>query len=192
MKLAMILVVLVITSFLSANIGAEEKGASLPSNSIFWLSSDWIRQDGKHLHLSDLGESPTIVSMVFLSCKYSCPLTIQDMKEIDRDLQKSTKKPYKMILISIDPDRDTPKAMKAFMKERHLDPDRWILISSNSENIRELAAALGYSYKKDQAMDFAHSMLTWVFDKDGVRKFTREARKQSVSETVAAVKKILK
>jgi protein SCO1/2 len=191
-KLAMNLVMVTLTIFLTASIRAEEKSKPFPSNSIFWLNSDWVRHDGIHIHLSELGETPTIVSMVFLSCKYSCPLTIQDMKEIDRDLQKSAKKPYKMVLISIDPDRDTPKAMNAFIKGRHLDPSRWILLSSTAENIRELAAALGYSYKKDQAMDFAHSMLTWVFDKNGVKRFTREARKQSISETVASAEKLLK
>jgi protein SCO1/2 len=95
-----------------------------------------------------------------------------------------------MVLISIDPDRDTPEAMRKFMKERKLDPTRWILLSSSSKNVRELAAALGYNYKKDKAMDFAHSMLTWIFDKNGVKQFTREARKQSVDETVAAFRKI--
>jgi len=112
------------------------------------------------------------------------------MRVIDEKLQKIAASPYKMILISIDPDRDTPEAMRKFMKERKLDSARWILISSSSKNVRELAAALGYNYKKDEAMDFAHSMLTWIFDKNGVKQFTREARKQSVDETVAAFKKI--
>lgn len=179
------IVITLVSLFWIVNANAEP-----PSNSVFWLNSVWVRHDGDKIKLKDLGSSPTIISMVFLGCKYSCPLTIQDMREIDEKLQKTAATPHKMVLISIDPDRDTPEAMRKFMKERKLDPTRWILLSSSSKNIRELAAALGYNYKKDNAMDFAHSMLTWIFDKNGVKQFTREARKQSVDETVAAFKKI--
>lgn len=166
--------------------------ATYPDDSIFWLKSEWTNQDAQKMKLSDLSSTPIIVSMVFLGCKFTCPLTIQDMREMDELLQASQLKDYKLVLISIDPDRDTPKAMKEFMKERKLDPKRWVLLASRPENVRELAAALGYSYKNDKAMDFAHSMLTWVFDKQGALRFTRTARRESNAETANAVKALLK
>jgi protein SCO1/2 len=174
----------------SLSVVAESKVA-YPSDSIFWLNSDWVRHDGKKMKLVGLSETATIVSMVFLGCKYSCPLTIQDMREMDQKLLRRSKQKYKMVLISIDPDRDTPGVMQKFMVDRKLDPDRWLLLSSSQENIRELAAALGFSYKKDQAMDFAHSMLTWTFDREGVRRFTRSARKETINETVESFVKLL-
>lgn len=169
---------------------ADNKAPAYPSDSIFWLDSTWTRFDGKEMKLSDLGETPVVLSMVFLGCKYTCPLTVNDMREMEQKISKGTKASFKMVLISIDPERDTPEAMRKFMTERKLNPERWILLSSTPENVRELAATLGYSYKKDKAMDFAHSMLTWVFDKDGVKRFTRSARKESVDETVEAFKKV--
>ncbi len=96
-----------------------------------------------------------------------------------------------MVLISIDPDRDTPQAMMNFMKDRKLKSGHWTLLASESENVRELAALLGYSYKKDEAMDFAHSMLTWVFDENGVLRFTRNARKETNEDTAKALMKLV-
>jgi len=176
----------------SISVYAESKAPDYPSDSIFWLNSLWIRHDGEKIKLSELGKTPYLLSMVFLGCKYSCPLTIQDMREMEQKLQKKTSKPFKIVLISIDPERDKPETMRKFMFERKLDASRWIILSSSADNIRELAAALGYSYKKDKAMDFAHSMLTWVFDEKGVRRFTRSARRESIDETVEALGKVLK
>lgn len=183
-------ILVAITLFINLSLWAEEK-SPFPTDSIFQLDSDWVRHDGVKVKLSDLSKSPTIVSMVFLGCQYSCPITVQDMKEMDQKLLKKTKKSYRMILISIDPDRDTPEAMRKFMTERKLDTNRWTIISSTPDNIRELAAALGYSYKRDRAMEFAHSMLTWIFNKQGVRQFTRTARKETIDETVNAMFRIL-
>ncbi len=112
------------------------------------------------------------------------------MKAMETQILNKTKKKFKMVLITIDPDRDTPEAMKKFMSDRKLDPNRWIVLSSSSENVRELAAVLGYSYKKDKAMDFAHSMLTWIFDQEGVKRFTRSARKETIEEMVEAFLRI--
>ncbi len=158
-----------------------------PEGSIFWLESTWINQEGKKMKLKEFSGAPSIVSMVFLSCSYSCPLTVQDMREMELHLKKENVRDYHMVLISIDPEHDSPSAMKKFMKGRHLESGRWTILTSESENIREMAALLGFSYKKDGAMQFAHSMLTWVFDKNGELRFTRNARKQTNVETANAL-----
>lgn len=175
---------------ISALISLSAQETTLPENSVYLLESQWIDQNGKKLQLKDLGTKPVILSMVFLGCKYTCPLTIQDMREMEASIVKNMITNFRMVLISIDPDRDTPQAMKKFIKERKLNEERWTILSSDSENVRELAALMGYSYKKDKAMEFAHSMLTWVFDDRGVLQFTRNARKESISETAEALVKL--
>lgn len=171
---------------------ASAASNSYPSDSIFWLKSEWVNQDAKKVKLSDLADSPSIVSMVFLSCKYTCPLTIQDMREMESLLEKAKLSKYRLVLISIDPENDTPQAMRAFMSSRKLNPQHWTILSSDPKSIREFAATLGFNYKKDEAIKFAHSMLTWVFDQDGVLRFTRSARRESIHETIEAFLKLSK
>lgn len=166
--------------FCSASLLAED----WPGNSLFHLDSTWINQDSKELKLSDLSGKPFLLSMVFLSCDYSCPVTVQDLKQISSKLAKKKKKDIPVVLITIDPQNDTPAAMQKYIKSRGLDKESWTILSSSQDNIREVAAALGFSYRKDDAMGFAHSMLMWVIDKKGVPQFTREGRKQSIDEVV--------
>ena len=181
-----------ITTIISALISITAQESTLPEDSIYGLESQWIDQNGRKLQLKDFSTKPVIVSMVFLGCKYTCPLTIQDMREMESSIIKNKVTDFRMVLISIDPERDTPQAMKKFMGDRKLSEARWTIISSDPDNVRELAALMGYSYKKDKAMEFAHSMLTWVFDEQGVLRFTRNARKESISETVDALLKLHK
>ncbi len=175
------------TSILAILLSLSSANAEYPDNSIFWLESKWTNQEGEKIQLKELGDSPMVVSMVFLGCKFTCPLTVQDMREMEAFFMTKKIDRYRMVLISIDPDRDTPQAMKKFMIDRKLNSGRWTLLASESENVREMAALLGYSYKKDEAMDFAHSMLTWVFDEKGVLRFTRHARKETNEETAKAL-----
>jgi protein SCO1/2 len=160
-------------------------GNQFPDDSIYQLNSQWITHEGKKISLSDLSGVPLIASMVFLGCQYSCPITIRDMREVENKvLRKNKKAQFRMVLISIDPETDTPEQMMKYIQAHSLDPKRWLIITSTPENIRELAAVLGFSYRPDEAMKFAHSMLTWIFNTNGVVQLTRESRKPSVDEMV--------
>lgn len=163
-----------------------------PDTSIYLLNSEWTTHEAKKIRLADLGGQPLVVSMVFLRCQYSCPITLQDMKKIDGQLQKSKgeKKPYRMVLISIDPEHDQPKEMAEYMTKYELDAGRWTIMTAKPSHIRELAAVLGFSYRKDKAMEFAHSMLTWVFDQQGVRQLEIQGRDQPLDKAVEKVQQL--
>lgn len=178
--------------FILSCLGFSLRANPWPEESIFNLESEWTRHDGKIVKLSSLKDRPQIVSMVFLSCAYSCPITLQDMREMEAALLRKTKKDFGLVLISIDPDRDTPEQMRKFAETRKLDLKRWTILTSTPRNIRELAAVMGFSYKPDEAMEFAHSMLTWVFDTKGVMKYERVGQKQTNGETAEALLKLLK
>lgn len=171
------------------------RGDDSSAGSIFELDSLWKTQDGKKINLSELSDSAIIASMVFLRCQYSCPITLRDLKQVEDEILKVPKPKrgkYKFVLISIDPENDQPSEMLKYMRSNNLDPNHWIIMTSKPDNIRELAAVLGFSYRKDDAMEFAHSMLTWVFDHKGNRKVEVKGRDKSSSEIVGQIKKIWK
>lgn len=140
-------------------------------DSLYQVKSRWINTAGESFNLSRYKGAPVVISMVYLSCAYSCPLTISHMQTIESSLPKSLQGKVKFVLVSFDPVRDTPEKMRDYAKKRALDPAHWEFITSNSESdIRELSALLDFKYKKDAAGEFEHSFSIIALDSDGVVK----------------------
>lgn len=55
---------------------AETGRADLPNDSIYQVKSVWVDQFGKKVELSSLAGKPVVMSMVYLTCTFSCPTTV--------------------------------------------------------------------------------------------------------------------
>ncbi|HNG07131.1 MAG TPA: SCO family protein, partial [Saprospiraceae bacterium] len=82
---------------------------TLPSSSIFNLSSQWENQNGDTLHLTDLQGKTLVVVMIYSSCKTACPILIAKMKQIESKFDRKDIDKISMVLVSIDPETDTPE-----------------------------------------------------------------------------------
>lgn len=143
----------------------------LPGDSIYQIGSKWIDQDGKEFELKDLRGKPTILSMVYLSCKYICPTIISEIQAIESKLNKKSRENIQIVLISFDPERDNSTALKSAATDRKLNLSRWRLATNKNESkIRELAVATNFKYMKDEKGEFTHSYMILLLDKDGVIK----------------------
>ncbi|MCB0349985.1 MAG: SCO family protein, partial [Bdellovibrionales bacterium] len=143
MKAKLLLIVsilLLTTNLLSAN---------LSEDSLYNLDTKWTNQDGKSVQLKDYLGQPVILSMVYLTCGFMCPTIISEIQSIEAKLDKKIRKDVRVVLVSFDPDRDTPENMKAYAKKRKLDPSKWVMLTNKDDSkIRELAAVLGFKYQK--------------------------------------------
>lgn len=153
--------------FLISNYAIADKNLKPESKSIYQLDHKWTSQKEKVYTLNDLGGVPAVVTMTFASCPGACPLMINDIKSFDRQLTKKEKKKIKYITFSIDPARDTPKELSKFYEKMKLD-SRWLLLTSNNDQVREMAAVLGFSYKDVGDGDFTHSTSLYLLSANGV------------------------
>lgn len=74
----------------------------------------------------------------------------------------------KQVLFSMDPKRDSPKVLKKFSKTFQLQKERWQLLTSDENNVQELAAALDFSFKESTNGMFVHQNTVFILDSDGV------------------------
>ncbi len=117
---------------LLAAITIEFAGASapaLPKDSVYQLPVQLTDQSGKTWAWSARRGRPQIVAMFYTSCQYICPLIVDSGKAIERTLTPGERASIGILLVSMDPDRDTPKALAAVVKERGLDTRQWTLAS---------------------------------------------------------------
>ena len=88
-----------------------------------------------------------VLTMVFTSCQTACPVLVADMKNIHSRLGAKAKENTQMVLVSIDPENDTPEVLSAYAQTNGLNEDFTLLVS-DKESIRELANVLAVKYKK--------------------------------------------
>lgn len=135
--------------------------------SIFNLSSDWENQKGDTVKLTTVAGKPTILAMIYTHCEYSCPLITADMKELHSLIPKDRIEDINFLIVSIDPIHDRPDTLSRFMKKEEMDEKYWTMLTGSETKIRELAAVLGFKYKKSSLMDYAHSNLITVLNPKG-------------------------
>ena len=166
-------------------------GGPLPGDSIYQLDIPLTNQDARASKLAELRGSPVLIAMFYTSCKYVCPLIVDSMRNVDKGLTPEERSHLRVVLVSFDPEHDTPQALKAVAVERHLDLPRWSLDRTDAESVRKLAAVLGVQYRAIENGDFNHSTVISLLDKEG-RIAARSSRTgEADPELLAATKREL-
>ena len=151
---------------------AKEKPIS--DLSIYNLPSEWTNQNGQNIEMKDLRGKVLVMVMIYTSCKAACPRLVADMRNIESRLPENIKENVELVLVSIDPEVDTPKRLKAFSIENKMEGDQWLFLRSTEENTREFAAVLAVNYKKISPLDFSHSNIISVFNAEGELAYQQE------------------
>ena len=82
-------------------------------------------------------------------------------------LSKSNQEKVDLVIVTMDPERDTPKAFKQFIKKMGFG-GTWKFLRGNEFNTRELSAILGVKYKLLKSGDFSHSNIIHLIDEKTV------------------------
>lgn len=181
-------------SFLIALIlfSCNQKTEPLKIDSIFNVNSEWEKQDGSKTSLIDFKGKVMITAMIFTSCKTACPRLTAEMRNISKKVGKVNPDEIQYVLISIDPETDTPEVMKAYLKTNQFDEKEWTFIRSNEEDTRELANIMAIKYKEISPIEFSHSNIISVYAKDGTLAFQKEGLDENSEITANEIKKQLK
>jgi len=139
----------------------------LPPESVLQQDGAFTDQSGKVFHLADRRGHVQVVSMFYSSCKYTCPLMIDSALGIEHALTPPQRDALRILLVSFDPQRDTPMVLEALAVKRHLDTQRWTLARSDDGSVRKLAALLGVRYRRLADGDFNHTSGLILLDAEG-------------------------
>jgi protein SCO1/2 len=141
--------------------------AVIGGNSLYQLESTWTDEQGRSIHLSDLRGRVQVVTMMFTHCPSACPTLVREVAALERRLPEDLRARTHFVLVSIDPDRDTPQVLQEYAKKMGLISGRWTLLRGNAEDVRELSATLGFNYGKGEGAEIAHSKLITVLGPTG-------------------------
>ena len=170
--------------------GAAKPAPALPGDSIYQLPLPLTDSNGQTRDWRTLRGKPHLVSMFYTSCQYICPLIVESGKAVERQLTPAQQKKLGVVLISMDPARDDPAALKKVAEQRKLDTARWTLASPPAGDVRAVAGVLGIRYRLLADGEFNHSSALILVDANGrILARTEKIGSKPDPEFVAAVRK---
>ena len=168
-----------------------ETSPAAARGSLHDLAGRWRDQDGRDRTLAETTAPVRVVAMVYTSCEHTCPLLVGDMKRLEAALAPAKRDGLRFVLVSLDPERDTPERLHAFATNTKLDPSRWTLLTGRDDDVLELAAALGVRYRRQADGEVAHANVLTVLDADGAVVHQATGVGDDQTALIAAVERLL-
>jgi protein SCO1/2 len=164
-----------------------EAAQPLSGASVYNLASPWTDQYGKTVELKSLQGKPVVIAMAYTSCKDICPLIVANMVAIEKAAKAKNLTNIRFAFFSLDPAVDTPARLKTYAEERGLDPAQWSLYHGDNKAVRDLAAALGVRFRRDDKGGIDHSAAISLLDDKGEIVFQKLDTKLDADEFVAKI-----
>lgn len=173
-------------------ISCSKKNAAISPDSIYNVPTKWEKQNGENITFSDLKDKVLVTAMIFTSCKTACPRLTAEMRTISEKVGKTDPDKIQYLLISIDPENDTPEVMKRYLSVNRFNENQWTFIRGNEESTRELANIMAVKYKEISPIEFSHSNIITVYSKKGILSFQKEGLDGDYDAIVNDIKKQIK
>ena len=111
---------------------------------LFFSERGLITQDGKHVAFySDVLRGHTIViNFIFTQCTDACPTQTARLAAAQALLPDAVRRGIAFVSISVDPEHDTPAALKAYAERFGAGP-AWTFLTGNRENVNDVLHRLG-------------------------------------------------
>src|SRR5690606_23551986 len=102
-------------------------------------SFELIERSGKTVHSDDLKGQPYVVGFFFTLCPSIC---INQNAKVQELQEKYRGQPLRLLSISCDPEVDRPKVLAEYAKRFDADPEQWLFLTGDMDNISRVAAEM--------------------------------------------------
>ena len=147
-----------------------------------------VNQDGKKVRFKSLVETdkPVIVDFIYATCTTICPVLSVSYVNLQNRLKDSPQKP-RLISITIDPENDTPKTMKEYLKRYNAKPG-WDFLTGSRGDIDKVMRAFN-AYIPDKMSHYPLTLIRSPKDGTWVRLFGILSSREFMSEYLAVASK---
>jgi protein SCO1/2 len=135
-----------------ASVQSAPQGASQSAAQKYFTDVELVDQDGRVVRLySDLLKGKTVViNAFFATCQSVCPPMSANLRRVQEAFKERVGRDLYIISITVDPETDTPAALKEYAKKYGAVPGRYF-VTGKKENVDWALYKLGqYVEQKDQ------------------------------------------
>ncbi|MEW5852863.1 MAG: SCO family protein [Myxococcota bacterium] len=119
-----------------------------------------VNQDGKPLRFYDdvIKDKVVLINFIFVGCGNACPLETANLRKVQEALGDRVGRDIFMYSISIDPEHDTPVALKEYAEKFKAGPG-WQFLTGKAEDITLLRKKLGLYREGEARADHTASLI---------------------------------
>jgi protein SCO1/2 len=132
-----------------------------------------INQDQEKVRLSQFQESVKFISFIYIRCSMArmCPLTTKNFRRLQKLFREDQAKRVELMLITFDPQFDTPGALKKYGEMYEADFSNWNFLTGSEEEIDAVCENYEIIHEKQENGMIRHSIMAYLIDKqNNIRK----------------------
>ena len=98
-----------------------------------------VNQDSSSVSYPEvIKNNVALIGFIYTHCPDICPMTTHNMMLTEEKLSKDELKNVKFILISFDPERDSPSVLTKYASVRNMDMKNWELLTGSKNSVDSL------------------------------------------------------
>ncbi len=141
------------------------------ANALNWNldSFTYTNQEDKEFGTKDLTNKVWIANFIFTNCETVCPPITAHMAKLQRMMKKENVS-VEFVSFSIDPENDTPEALKSFAQQFTEDFSNWTFLTGYSQETIEKQAKTQFHelvQKTDASTQVTHGTHLFLVNKEG-------------------------
>jgi protein SCO1/2 len=166
---------------------AEEKGYQRSVEKYTVPDVVLVNQNGARVRLKDLlqTDKPVVLDFIFGTCTTICPILSAGYVNLQHKLGPDSQA-VRLVSISIDPEHDTPKVLKEYLK-RYRAKQGWDFLTGSREDIDKVMSAFG-AYIQNKMSHYPLTLIRSPQDGTWIRLFGLMSTAEFLNE-VQKVKK---
>jgi protein SCO1/2 len=125
-------------------------------------------QDGRMVRLAAAHGSFTVVAFLYTHCPDVCPLIADHLNEAARELA-ARGQPIRILAVSVDPQRDTPAAVRRFVRAHRLVP-RFRYLRGSEAELKPVWRAYHVAVDPTNGSALDHSAFEILVDRAGIER----------------------
>jgi protein SCO1/2 len=149
-----------------------------------------VSDANKPVQLDAMKGNVTVYDFIFTNCAGTCPMMTSTMRRITSKIDKDA--PVRFVSISVDPQRDTPAALRGYASKVRNDP-RWVFLTGEAKTITDLSVNGFKLAAGGSSTEILHSSKFAIADKHGmIRDYYGGTSDDAVEHVTGAVNDLLR
>ncbi len=124
-------------------------------------------QDGAERSLADWRGKAVLLDFIYTNCPGPCPLLTSLHVRVQQALPAEAREGIWFASISLDPERDTPEAMRAYAEARGADLSRWSFLTGEKPVVDAVIKSYGVGSIPGEDGEIEHMVVTFLIDPEG-------------------------
>lgn len=153
-------------------------------------------QDGQPVAFKSFRGKAVLLTFLYTTCPYpdKCPMVASKLSQLRvlSDKIPNARDKFEIVVISIDPKKDTPKVLKTYASRLQGAQSGYTFLTGKPADIARVAGGFGVLYWDDEKGVIDHNLRTALIDPKGKIFAILPGSEWKVEEVAARVKEILK